>query len=201
MMILENIGDEPAPGSSLRKALGGRLSPAAVERGLEGLERKGLIASKKAGRSTIYERTEALGALEEEVVDKPAPREEKKEGESALGDFHVLVSQGRKLADEGRYKEALSNFRRALIINPYDDLAICMKAQMYYELGDREKAINTISEILKTKPDFIPAWFTLANVTLKHKEYKDAADCFRKILAIQPDNPEAKRGLDKCAAE
>lgn len=201
LMVFENIGDEPIPGSALRKSMGGRLSPAAIERGLEGLERKGLITSKKAGRGTLYERTEALGAIEEEVVDKPVHKEEEKKTESVLGDFHTLVSQGRKLADDGRYKEALSNFRRALIINPYDEMAICLKAQMYYELDDREKAINTISDILKNKPDFIPAWFTLANVTMKHKEYKDATDCFRKILDIQPYNQEAKKGLDKCMAE
>ena len=49
--------------------------------------------------------------------------------------------------------------------------------------------------------NFIPAWFTLANVSLKHKEYTDAADCFRKVLELQPDNQEAKKGLEECMSK
>ncbi len=194
---LEFLSDEPTSKTALKKSLGNRLSKPALERALEGLERKGLVTSKKSGRGISFVKTEALGAIEEEMIIEPETKEKGKE-ESALGSFHELVHSGRKLTEEGMHKEALSKFRRALIINPYDDMAICLKAQAHFELDEREKAINTISQILNKNPGFLPAWFTLANVTLKHKEYNDAADCFRKILEIQPDNIEAKKGLEKC---
>ncbi len=193
---LKHLSDDPISKTGLKKDLGNRLSKPAMERALEGLERKGLVTSQKSGRGITYTKTEALGAIEEEIIEEPTKKGVKEE--SALGNFHELVDDGRKLTDKGRHKEALSKFRRALIINPYGEMAICLKAQAHYELGDRDKAINTISQILNKNPTFIPAWFTLANVAFKHGEYQDAADCFRKILEIQPDNAEAKKGLEKC---
>jgi tetratricopeptide (TPR) repeat protein len=193
-ITLEQMEDEPISTTALKKKLGASLSKPAMERALEGLERKGLVTATKVGRGFTYQKTEALGAIDEEVIDQPidAPKD------SALGNFHELIAEGRKLTEQERHKEALSKFRRALIINPYDEMAICLKAQAHYELGERDKAINTMSQILNKHPDFLPAWFTLANVTLKHKEYTDAADCFRKVLEIQPDNTEAQKGLEKC---
>ena len=76
-------------------------------------------------------------------------------------------------------------------------MAICLMAQVQYEMGDRDRAINTISKILSQKPEFIPAWFTLANSSLKHGQYKDAVECYGKILELQPENSEAKKGFDK----
>ena len=196
----EFIGDVPISKTALKRKLGSRLSQMAMERGLEGLEREGLIESKKAGRGFTFVKTGALGALEEERIEEPTTESVEVDTKSAT-DFHGLIAEGRKLVNMERHREALSKFRRALIINPYDQMAICLKAQSHYELGDRDKAINTISQILNKEPDFVPAWFTLANVSLKYKEYTDAADCFRKILELQPDNQEAKKCLDECVSK
>lgn len=193
---LEYLEDEPLSTTALKKKMGSSLSKPAMERALEGLERKGLVTATKVGRGFTYQKTEALGAVDEEIFVEHTPKEVAEE--SALGNFHELIEEGRKLTHQERHKEALSKFRRALIINPYDEMAICLKAQSHYELGDRDKAINTMSQILNKKSDFLPAWFTLANVALKHKEYQDAADCFRKILELQPDNKEAQKGLETC---
>ncbi len=195
---LEHLNDDPQSKTALKKSLGSALSKPALERALDGLERKGLVVVQKSGRYDTYAKTEALGAIEEELIEEPEPVEEEK---VLAGDFHSLIESGRRLMKNERYNEALLKFKKALKINPYDDMAICMKAQAHYEVGQRDKAINTISKILTKKPEFLPAWFTLANVTLKHGEYHEAADCFRKILEIQPNNKEAKKGLGECEKE
>jgi len=195
-LTLEKLDDEPISTTALKKELGASLSKPAMERALEGLVRKDLVTANKVGRGFTYQKTEALGAIDEEVVEEPASS--KPAEESALGNFHDLIEEGRKLAEKEMHKEALSKFRRALIINPYDEMAICLKAQTHYELGERDKAINTMSQILNKNPEFLPAWFTLAKVTMKHGEYADAADCFRKILELQPNNTEAQKGLENC---
>jgi len=195
-VTLEFLTDDPISRTALKKTMGGKISIPALERALQGLTKKGLVVSQRSGRGFSYSKTEALGAIDEEIVEEAGKA--KSQEESPLGDFHSLVDAGRKMLTKERYKDALKNFRRALIINPYDEMAICMKAQSHYELDQRDKAINTMSQILTKKPDFLPAWFTLANVTLKHGEYEESADCFRKILDIQPDNSEAKKGLEEC---
>ncbi len=192
-IVLEYLADDEKSKTALKKEIGNKLSMPAVLRGLEGLEKKGLITSSQVGRGTFYAKTEALGSIEEEIIEEP----EEFDGSSVSNDFHGLVTKGRHYIDRESYKEASSTLKKALKINPYDDMAICLMAQVQYEMGDRDRAINTISKILSQKPDFIPAWFTLANSSLKHGQYKDAYECYGKILELQPENSEAKKGFEK----
>lgn len=191
-ITLEYIANEGQSALLLKKAVAGKLSQPALERALEGLVRKGLIESRTEGKSATYARTQALGSIDEEIIEQ----KEKPEPEEISNDLHALLTRGRKYIESGRFQDAATILKKALKINPYDDLTICLMAQVQYEMGERDKAINTISKILSRKPDFIPAWFTLANATLKGGEHTDAAECFRKILELQPDNAEAKKGLE-----
>lgn len=189
--VLGLITDEPVTAAKLRAAIGSTLSKPAVDRALEGLEKKVLVRAEKEGKTKKYSRTHALGSLTEEIIEK---KEETEHLESS-SDIHALISRAKKYIDGGRSKEAADILKKALKINPYDDMAICLMSQAQYDMGDRDRAINTISRILSRRPDYIPAWFTLANATLKSGEYSDAAECFRKILELQPDNAEARKGL------
>ncbi|MDD4308634.1 MAG: tetratricopeptide repeat protein, partial [Thermoplasmata archaeon] len=189
--VLGLITDEPVTAAKLRAAIGSTLSKTAVDRALEGLERKVLVRAEKEGKTKKYSRTQALGSLTEEIIEK----KEETEHLDSSGDIHALISRAKKYIDGGRSKEAAEILKKALKINPYDDMAVCLMSQAQYDMGDRDRAINTISRILSRRPDYIPAWFTLANATLKSGEYSDAAECFRKILELQPDNAEARKGL------
>ncbi len=191
--VLEFITDDDKSKTALKKELGNKMSLPALERSLEGLERVGLVAVNSDGRGKYYSKTEALGSIEEELIEEKEDIEETDLG----NDYHAFITRGRKYIDREQYKDAASALKKALKINPYDDMGICLMAQTQYELGNRDRAINTISKILNKKPDFIPAWFTLANASLKHKQYQDAFDCYGKILELQPNNSEAKKGFDK----
>ncbi len=192
-LALDALTDEPMTVPALKASVGNKLAKPALERALEGLVRRGLAASSDEGKNVAYMKTNALGSIEEEMVE----RKEEQESEDSGNDLHALVSRSRKLINGERYKEAERDLKKALKINPYDDMTLCLMAQVQYEMGDRDRAINTISKILGKKPDFIPAWFTLANATLKGKEYSDSAECFRKILELQPENAEARKGLNE----
>ena len=196
-IVLEYLADDEKSKTALKRDIGNKLSMPAIMRGLDGLEKKGLITSSQAGRGTFYAKTEALGSIEEELVEE----KERVEIDETGNDFHTLVVRGRKYLDSERYRDAATALKKALKINPYDDMTICLMAQVHYETGDRDRAINTISRILGRKPDFLPAWFTLANASLKHGQYKDAVDCFEKILELQPENSEASKGLKKARSK
>ncbi len=190
--VIDFITDDDKSKTALKKEMGNRISMPALERALEGLESKGLVSTSEDGRGKYYSKTEALGSIEEEMVEE----REAPELDDSRNDFHALLTRGRHYIEHERYRDGEIQLKKALKINPYDDMAVCLMAQAQYEQGNRDKAINTISKILTRKPDFIPAWFTLANSSLKHGNYKDAADCFSKILEISPGNSEAQKGLD-----
>ncbi len=176
----------------IKNSVGARMTKAALDKALEGLVKKSLATSRTNGKSKEYARTQSLGTIEQELIEEG----EAQEPEDAGNDLHAIVSRSKKYIDNGRYADAASSLRKALKINPYDDMAVCLLAQAQFGMGERDKAINTISKILGSKPDFVPAWFVLANASLHSKEYSDAAECFRKILEIQPKNGEAKKGLE-----
>ena len=69
---------------------------------------------------------------------------------------------------------------------------------MHYKLGERDKAFNTISQILNNNPNYLPALFTIAKAAYKYEQYQDAADYFKKILKLQPDNKEVLKDLEEC---
>jgi len=190
--VQDSLTDDFQSFADLKNALGNTVTKAAMETALEGLERKGLATSRVTGKSREYVRTGSLGTIEQELIEEREPQEPEEPG----NDAHAMVSKARKYIDADRYKDASSILRKVLKINPYDDMAICLLAQAQFGMGDRDRAINTISKILGRKPDFVPAWFTLANASLKAGEYTDAAECFRKIIELQPNNAEAKKGLD-----
>ncbi|MFO7619178.1 MAG: tetratricopeptide repeat protein [Thermoplasmata archaeon] len=196
-IALELLTDEYRPLAELKNAVGSRLTKSALEIALEDLEKKSLALSRTAGKAKEYARSQSLGTIEQELVEQ----REEQEPQDAGNDIHALVSRARRFIESERYSDAANSLRKALKINPYDDMAVCLLAQVQFEMGERDRAINTISKILGSKPDYIPAWFTLANASLKAKEYTDAAECYRKILELQPDNAEAKRGLENSESE
>ncbi len=185
------LPDEFTPLSALKESMPGGMTKATFESTMASLEKKGLAVSRTVGKFKEYSRTQSLGAIEEEMIEE----KEEQEPEDAGNDIHALIKRARKYMDNNRFSDAASALKSALKINPYDELATCLLAQTQFELGDRDRAINTISKILSKKPDYIPAWFVLANGSLKANEFVDAADCYRKILDIQPGNSEAKKGL------
>lgn len=195
-VVFNSISDEPITRHGLKKLLKGKISIAAMEQSLKILGKKGLITSDKRGRATDYMRSETLGPLEEEIVDL------KVKGKKGLKpikmSFHELVEKGRRQAKNGRHKGALTIYKKALKINPYDESTLCLKARSHYELGEVDKSINTILKVLKSKPNSIMAWTTLASAAMSKKDYNDAADCYRKILEINPKNTEADKNLKKC---
>lgn len=196
-MVFDRIGDDPVTKTSLKKELGGRITQKELESSLEILADKDLIGRDQKGRATYYSRSETLGPMEEEIIDlgdgATAGMGKKKAGARKTFDEHL--ADAKNLAKKNRHEDALKSFRKALKINPYDDMALLLRARSYYEVGKREKAVESVSRVLKGKPDFLPAWITLAEMSYKHKQWKDAFDCYSKILELQPDNQEAAKRL------
>ena len=128
--LFEAIGDDPLPRTEIKKTLKGIISESAMDRGFKTLEEKGLVNKEKRGRYVYYSRSETLGALDEEIVelDESKVGKKKKKKLAEPKDFTSMVSEAKKLGKKGRHEEALKWYKKALKLNPYDEMTLCLKA-------------------------------------------------------------------------
>ncbi len=197
--LFEAIGDDPVSRSDIKKSAGD-MSESTLQRGLKDLEERGMVQKEKRGRFVYYFRSETLGAMDDEIIelDESDTGKKKKKKLSEPKDFSGLVSRAKSLAKKDRHVDALSYYKKALKINPYDEMTLCLKAQSHYELGEGDKAMSSVSEVLRSKPNSLPAWFTLANGSFQLENWQDAADCYGKILEISPGNADAEEKIEIC---
>ena len=99
------------------------------------------------------------------------------------------------LQSEGRYAEAIRQFREAIRIRPdfadaHHNLAAPLKSQ-----GKIDEAIRQYREALRIKPDFAEAHHNLAFELRSRGKSDEAISHFRKALKIKPGYVEAHNNL------
>lgn len=99
------------------------------------------------------------------------------------------------LKDEGRYDEAIKNFRIVLAQKPN-------MAEPYYNLGntfrkmDRiEEAIENYKKAIKFKPDFVEAYYNLGTTSAQVGRLDEAFAAFQKALELKPKDAEILSGM------
>ena len=60
--------------------------------------------------------------------------------------------------------------------------------------GDNNQAARMITQVVRSEPDNARAWYLLSQVV---EEKERAIYCLERVLAIQPDNIQAKERLDR----
>ncbi|XP_010416655.1 PREDICTED: tetratricopeptide repeat protein 33 [Camelina sativa] len=104
-------------------------------------------------------------------------------------------AQGDKLAEEGKYHEALGKWAAALNLVPEDAVLHEQKAQALLELGDAWKAIKAATRATEIDPSWAEAWTTLGRAQLNFGEPDSAIRSFESALLINADSREAKDDL------
>lgn len=110
-----------------------------------------------------------------------------------------LQYQGSKLAEEGKYHEALSKWEAALSLMPDNAIIHEQKAQVLLEVGDAWRALTAATRATELEPSWPEAWVTLARAQLNFGEPDKAIESFDKALAIKPDYAEAKADRETAA--
>ncbi|XP_026445643.1 tetratricopeptide repeat protein 33-like [Papaver somniferum] len=110
-------------------------------------------------------------------------------------DLHLsqtFQSQGNKLAEDGRYKEALTKWEAALTLTPDRAVLHEQKAQILLEIGETWNALKAATRATELEPSWSEAWVTLARTQLNFGEPDASIESLDKALAIQPDSKEAQ---------
>ncbi|CAN6936536.1 hypothetical protein Bca4012_100413 [Brassica carinata] len=104
-------------------------------------------------------------------------------------------AQGDKLAEEGRYEEALGKWEAALSIVPENAVIHEQKAQVFLEIGDPWKALMAATRATELDPSWVEAWTTLGRAQLNFGEPDSAIWSFETALSINAESREAKEDL------
>uniref|UniRef100_A0A0E0EVL6 Uncharacterized protein n=2 Tax=Oryza meridionalis TaxID=40149 RepID=A0A0E0EVL6_9ORYZ len=110
-----------------------------------------------------------------------------------------LQHQGNRLAEEGKYHEALGKWEAALTVMPNNAILHEQKAQILLELEDAWRALTAATRATELDPLWSEGWVTLGRAQLNFGEPDSAILSFDKALAIKPDNNEAKSDRETAA--
>lgn len=70
-----------------------------------------------------------------------------------------------------------------------------MISQTYFAMGEYKKAELPLLRLTKLYPNYVLAWETLGLVYEKQDEIDKAAECYKKVLMINPDMPASLNNL------
>ena len=112
--------------------------------------------------------------------------------------FQELAGQ---LAADGRVGEAISAIEDGLALVPGNIDLLLDLARLSVQRNDRSRAREILLEATQAAPGRCEIWAMLARVLLLNGEYVDAADAYRRALALRPDDAMTRADLATCLLE
>lgn len=108
----------------------------------------------------------------------------------------VWADYGVFLHDQGRYREALAAYKRALEISPANGEIILFEGMALFESGDRPGAEARFRRALALSPDDPDRLANLGTLLAETSREVEAEQLFLQALAVAPRHPLASRNLD-----
>lgn len=104
-------------------------------------------------------------------------------------------SLGNLYFKEGRYRESIGHFRKALELKPDYDLAVINMAHAYRRLGEDEAAMAGYERYLQLDPKDAYVRYQVGEVFLDRGDLARAEQVFTQTLALDPKVASAKNAL------
>lgn len=133
------------------------------------------------------------GRISEEMVQR-AIEQYKKLSELAPKDIEVWLTLGRlyKLAQNSVESEAA--YKKVLELEGDHEEALIGLAMVYSDLGDQPRAAEMLRRVVAKNPS-VRTLTALARSYEQQRDYKQAAETFRRALDMAPDNEELRYAL------
>merc|ERR1712046_335801 len=104
--------------------------------------------------------------------------------------------EGNELFKEGMYPEAVAKYSEAMKRNPKAHVPYSNRAACYQKLMEWQLALKDADKCVEMDPTFVKGWSRKAGIHFFLKEYHKAMDAYNVILKHEPENEEAKNGLE-----
>jgi len=109
--------------------------------------------------------------------------------------------EGNELFKEGKYAAAIEKYTDAMKRNPKAHVPYSNRAACYQKLMEWQLALKDADKCVEMDPKFVKGWSRKAGIHFFLKEYHKAMDAYNEILKHEPENEEAKNGLDMVIAK
>merc|ERR1719498_1240624 len=145
--------------------------------------------------SLMEDRTEEVQKLLKQVqqqkrkADEEAYKSPEKSEEARL--------EGNELFKEGKYAQAIDKYSDAMKRDPTNHVPYSNRAACYQKLMEWQLALKDADRCVEMKPTFVKGWSRKAGIHFYLKEYHKAMDAYNAIIKLEPENEEAKKGLDR----
>ena len=96
---------------------------------------------------------------------------------------------------EGRNREALAAYERALALNPEDKGALVFASLLYQNMGMLTESQTLALRLVRRYPRNVDGWLTIGENFAKSAETEKAKAAFLKVLEIEPGNLNAEEWL------
>jgi len=92
-------------------------------------------------------------------------------------------------------KKAIASFETAKLINPQEGQTYTILATSYFELGEKDTALEVIKKAVELKPDDQTTNMTAGQILTKMGKLEEAQKYFQKVVKLDPGNTDAIRYL------
>jgi tetratricopeptide (TPR) repeat protein len=101
-----------------------------------------------------------------------------------------FYNEGVDLSKNGNFQEAISMFKKALVIDPMFIDAYYNLASIYEYLGDEKEALTYFEIVLAKTPNDAQTAYKVASAYYKKKDYQKALGYLRNVPLNNPNHPE-----------
>jgi len=109
--------------------------------------------------------------------------------------------RGNEFFKTAKYPEAIKEYSEALLRNPDDDAFTSRiysnRSACFTKLATFDAALKDAELTIKADPAFIKGYLRKANCLVMMKKEQEAIDTYQEALKIDPNNGEAKQGVQK----
>lgn len=176
----------------------------ALKRGLEA-EQAGKLdeALREYRQATALDPSNALarGALATALAKSgeldAALREARRAVALEPKEFRMRVLLGEVLRKSGEYGQSLDSYQRAYDLNSDTSLTQFGLVEAFLKVGQNDKAVNLLREILKRDDGSVLARLMLGELLLSNRKGAEAAKQFERVRQLNPDDEKIGERIDK----
>lgn len=109
-----------------------------------------------------------------------------------------LLREGLKKYDEGKFDDAISNYKQAINKGADKRLANYNMGTAYYKAGKPDSALMHWQSIATTDADKdlqARAWHNMGNSFVKQQNFEKAVDAYKRALKLNPDDEDTRYNL------
>lgn len=106
-----------------------------------------------------------------------------------------LKNEGNALVKAEKLYDALANYTQAIKLDGRNAVYYCNRAAVYSKMGNYDLVIKDCQTALSIDPQYSKAYGRMGLAYSSLNKHKEAKECYKKALEMEPDNESYKNNL------